>query len=365
MSRILVDLLSYTGTKGGMETYARELYKQLGRMETGHEYIGFASTEFMRLDHDWFPGEVVDSGYSGENRFVWAFGELVGVGRAARRLRADLIHSPATLGPAWSPAPVVVTMHDLLYFSHPQLMSTPFYTEPVKLMERLVARRADRVLTDSESSRSEILRYLRVDEERVQVVPLAGTLRDGAPIAMSNRRPDLLLALGNRRPHKNFEGLVRALALVDPSIRPHLVVTGSRGADPLRPIVEELDLGDWVDLRAWVAPEDLDELYSTATAMVMPSFCDGFCLPALDAMLVGMPVMLSGISVYREVGGDAALYFDPTDLGSLAEAITRLVTEPGLPEHLAARGHVQVTNFSWQKVARETLDAFAGVLVSR
>jgi glycosyltransferase involved in cell wall biosynthesis len=362
LSRIVVDLLSYTGTKGGMETYARELYRQLGAMSTGHEYVGLASREFMALDHSWFPGEVVDSGYSGENRFHWAFGELFGVGRAAKRLGADLIHAPATLGPARAPVPVVVTMHDLLYFSHPQLMSTPFYTEPVKWMERLVSRRASVILTDSESSKAEIEKYLQVESERIRVVPLAGTAAEGSVVDVHRRRPDLLLALGNRRPHKNFDGLVRSLALVDEEVRPRLVVTGSRGEDPLRPIVDELGLGRWVDLRSWVSPEDLDELFATATAMVMPSFCDGFCLPALDAMLVGLPVMLSGIPVYREVGGDAALYFDPSELTSIAAAITRLVTEPGLPERLAALGHVQVTKFSWERAAQETLDAFTRVL---
>ena len=73
---VLVDMLSYTGTKGGMETYTRELYRQLGRMDTGLDFVALASTEGARLDLSWFPGEVIASRISGENRFVWAFGEL-------------------------------------------------------------------------------------------------------------------------------------------------------------------------------------------------------------------------------------------------------------------------------------------------
>jgi glycosyltransferase involved in cell wall biosynthesis len=362
MPRLLVDLLSYTGTKGGMETYARELYRQLGTMGTDYEFVGLASKELMTRDHSWFPGEVVDSGYSGENRFVWAFAELVGVGRAAKRLRADLIHSPATLGPMRSPVPTVVTMHDMLYFSHPQLMATPFYTEPVKLMERLGSRNAARILTDSESSAREIRKYLHVEPERLEVVPLAGTVREGATPPVGERRGDLLIALGNRLPHKNFAGLVRSMALVDPAVRPTLVVTGSRGDDPLRPIVEELGLQQWVDLRSWVSAEELEELYATATAMVMPSFCDGFCLPALESMMVGLPVMLSDIPVYHEVGGEAALYFEPTDLSSIAAAVTRMVTEPELAKQLSVDGYAQAAKFSWERVARETLAAFDLVL---
>lgn len=358
MPRVLVDLLSYTGTKGGMETYARELYRELGRRTTPYEFLGFASTELMGADHSWFPGEVVDSTYSGENRLVWAYGELVGVSRGATRLRADLIHCPATLGPRRTKVPTVITMHDMLYFSHPQLMSTPLYTEPVKWMEKQAARNATRILTDSESSAAEIRKYLRFDPARLDVVPLAGTADPQRADPDRPRRSDLVLAVGNRRPHKNFESLVRAMALVDEDVRPTLVVTGSRGDDPLLPIVEELGLQRWVDLRTWVSAEELDELYATASILAMPSFCDGFCLPALESMLVGLPVMLADIPVYREVGGDAAVYFDPHDLASIAAVITRAVTEPELRARLTADGYEQAARFSWPKVADETLAAF-------
>ena len=117
--------MSYTGTKGGMETYARELYRRLGTIVPSWEFIGFMSREGFQLDRSWFPGETIDSGISGENRFAWAYGELFAVARAARRVGADLVHSPATLGPRNTRMPSVVSMHDVLYFSHPEYMSTP------------------------------------------------------------------------------------------------------------------------------------------------------------------------------------------------------------------------------------------------
>ena len=97
MPRVFVDLLSYTGTKGGMETYTRELYRALGAMDGGWEYIGYVSREGAGLDLSWFPGRIIESGISGENRFVWAWGELTQVAKAAAREEADLIHAPATL----------------------------------------------------------------------------------------------------------------------------------------------------------------------------------------------------------------------------------------------------------------------------
>ena len=76
---VLVDMLCYTGTKGGMETYTRELYREIGTIDTGFDFVALASEEGGRLDLSWFPGEVIRSRISGENRFVWAAGELVGV----------------------------------------------------------------------------------------------------------------------------------------------------------------------------------------------------------------------------------------------------------------------------------------------
>lgn len=363
MPLVLVDLLSYTGTKGGMETYARELYRAIGEDPGEFTFVGLASREGYQLDLSWFPGEVIDSGISGENRVQWAIGELFTVNRWAKKLGADLIHGPATLGPARTRIPVVLTMHDMLYFSHPEFMSTPLFTEPVKWMEKVASRNASWVVTDSETSASEIVKYLGFPRERLQVVLLAGASMP-TPVAHHDRRGDLIIAMGNRRPHKNFDNLVRALAEVDPAVRPTLTITGSRGDDPLRPIVAELGLEEWVDLRSWVSQEELEELYGTASALAVPSFAEGFGLPILEAMGAGLPVMISDLPVFREVAGDSAVYFDPSDPSSIARAITRVVSEPGLREKLERSGAEQAALFSWPATAGQTLDAFRSALAN-
>lgn len=351
-----------------METYARELYRQLGALDNGFEYVGLGSTEIMELDLTWFPGKVINSGISGENRFTWAYGELFAISRWAKKLGADLIHCPALLGPLRSAMPTVITMHDLLYFSHPQYMSTGLYTEPVKWMEKRAAKNATRMLTISRQSASDIQKYLGVPADRIDLVPLAGTATARADRSSTERADAatpasaMILATGNRRPHKNWEGLVRALALVDEAIRPRLVVTGSHGDDPLQPVVDELQLGEWVDLRSWISSEEMADLYARATVLAMPSFCDGFSLPALEAMMAGIPVMMSDIPVYREVGGDAVLYFEPTRLQSIADAITTAVTDPALLAQLREKGFGQAAKFSWEKVAAGTMASFQAAL---
>jgi glycosyltransferase involved in cell wall biosynthesis len=358
---VLVDMLSYTGTKGGMETYTRELYRELGLLNTGLEFVALASKEGARLDTSWFPGEVIASPISGENRFVWAFGELVASSWWARRRGADLVHSPATLGPAYTSMPTVITIHDMLYWSHSELMSTPLYTGPVKWMEKRGARNATRIITDSQVSADEIVKYLDFPADRLHVVPLAATDRvEGMP--RRTMPENVVLASGQRRPHKNWTGLIRALALVEEDIRPQLVITGARGADPLQPLVDRLELGRWVTLKGWIDDDELARLRERARAMAMPTLCEGFGLPVLEAMAMGLPVMASNIPVLREVGGDAALWFDPRSTRSIADALRVVATRPERMAELSEAGLAQAQLFSWRRVAEETLDVFQWAL---
>ena len=363
MARILVNLLQYTGTKGGMETYVRELYRELGRMDTGHEFVGFGSREFGDHDRSWFPGEVEISRISGENRVTWALGELFAVSRAANRHRADLIHGPAMFGPLRSRQPVVLSMHDLLYFSHPEYMSTPLYTEPVKWMEKRGAANATRLMTISKVSAEAIQTYLRFPVDRVDLIPLAGTravtVGDDLP-----REAATFLAVGQRRPHKNFESLLRGLATIPEAERPRLVVTGSYAEDPLAPLVAELGIGAWVDLRRWVDRDELEHLMATTTALVDASLMTGFSLPTLEAMMQGTPVLLADTPIFREVGGDAAGYFDPLDPEAIGRALTALAADPARRDRMSAAGRTWAAQFSWNRVATETLESFDKALAA-
>lgn len=362
MPRVLVDLLSYTGTKGGMETYTRELYRELGRMSGDYRYVGFISTEGALLDTSWFPGELIHSGISGEDRFRWAWGELTQVARAADRAAADLIHSPATLGPRRSVVPTVVTMHDMLYWSHPEYMSTPLYTAPVKWMERQAARNAARIITISPDSAAEIEKYLDVAADRLDVIPLAGTVPTGIDRARAGSEGPMILAMGNRRPHKNWGALIRASALLEWEDRPRIVITGGRGDDPLTAEVEAAGVADTVELRGWVDDDEMRRLYSTASALAIPSFAEGFSLPALEAMGAGIPVLLSDIGVHRYVGGDAARYFDPRDDAALARLLHEVTSSPATQREMARGGHTRAAEFTWANTAQRTRAVFDRVL---
>jgi glycosyltransferase involved in cell wall biosynthesis len=145
-----------------------------------------------------------------------------------------------------------------------------------------------------------------------------------------------------------------------------LVITGAGpGDDPLTPVVEECGLVDWVDLRGWVDAAELADLRSRARALAFPTLAEGFGLPVLEAMVIGLPVIASDLPVLREVGGDAAVWFDPRDPASIAAALRTVATDPEAMLRASQAGLAQAAGFSWRRVAEETLDVFRAALADR
>lgn len=175
----------------------------------------------------------------------------------------------------------------------------------------------------------------------------------------------MILAMGNRRPHKNWGALIRAIALLPAERRPRVVITGGRGDDPLREEVARTGTEAWVQLRGWVEDAEVRELYSTATALAIPSLAEGFSLPTLEAMGAGVPVLLSDIDVHRFVGGGAARYFDPRDDRSVADAIEAVTSDAALRARLSADGRERAAQFTWERTARETRASFDAALAQR
>ncbi len=361
MPRILVDLLFLTGGKGGMESYVRELYGALPR-DTGIEFAGLISTEAERLDLGWFPGELLRSGISGENRLAWARGELTALPRWVRRTGAALVHSPANVGPVRAPVPVVLTVHDLLPFVHPEWVPGR-YAGALRWMIRHAARGAAEVLTVSEASRADIVRVLGIDPAKVHAIPLAGRPSDALPPGPDGR--DIVLTVGNRMPHKNVETVFEAYARLDAGARPRLVVTGGSEGDPLRGLADRLGIAADVDFVGWVSEPELERLYARAALVAVPSRFEGFGLPVLEAMSRGAAVVCADIPPLREVAGDAAVFVPPTDTAAWAEAIAGLWASPGERARRAEQGRLRAADYSWERAGLRTLEVFQRVLAAR
>jgi len=354
--RIAVDLVHVTGHRGGTETYVREVLPHLAA--AGAELVGLLNRELAADPPAWLPDRTVALPVSGTNRVAWAAAVNTLVPAAARRVGADVLWCPANFGPVLSPVPVVLTVHDLLPLRHPELVAGG--ARAVQLLVRTAVRGARHVIADSRATAADLTELLGVPADRVTVVPLAGPPPVPVPPAPPAGAP-FLLSTGNRLPHKNYEVLLRALALLPPGGRPRLVVPGSDGPDPLRPLVDELGLTADVELLGWVNAVELDALYRGATAYVAPTRFEGFGLPVLEAMARGCPVVCSDIPVLREVGGAAAVYVDTTRPEPLAAALGALLADAPGRARRAEAGLAQAGRFGWDRTAAATATVLARV----
>jgi glycosyltransferase involved in cell wall biosynthesis len=215
------------------------------------------------------------------------------------------------------------------------------------------------VITGSQASAADLVATLGVDPGRLDVVPHGVRSRSIAPSEDVRARlaigpGPLMLAVAQKRPHKNLTALVRALALL-PGMRLVLPGAPTPHEAELRALAEQLGVADRLHLPAWVSEPDLEGLYTEAAVFVLPSFEEGFGLPVLEAMARGVPVACSDIPVLREVGGDAATYFDPHD----AAGIVRAVREAD-----GSGGRERAARFTWRRAAEGTLEAYERAVAS-
>ena len=300
--------------------------------------------------------------------FLW---DQVALPRALAGDRVDVFLSPYYKSPFVAPCPVVITVHDLLFLdetAYPQRGRRRVERAAFLTLARPMARRAARIITDSEHSRRDVVRWLRVPGGKIRVIPigLAPALArvdetDIARVRASYALPErYVLYVGNFKPHKNLPRLVRAWARVDPDVRAshHLVLAGARddAATALDALVREVGLAGRVHCPGFVADGDLAALYSGATALALPSLYEGFGVPVIEAMACGTPVLCSNTTSLREVAADAALLVDPSDERSIADGLTRLLADADLRMRLSGAGLAHARAFG-AEISGAAIDA--------
>jgi glycosyltransferase involved in cell wall biosynthesis len=361
------------GETGGMEVAARELIPALlAAAPAGMRFTAFVNREAAAAkDGPW--GELLPAvtvPVNARNRVQWVLGEQTLLPRLAARAGVDLMHSLASTAPLWGRFRRVVTVHDLIYARFPEAHSG-MRDKGMRVLVPWAARRSDRVIADSQSTRDDLVAMLGLRSDRIDVVPLGlGSVRRATPLDERETRArfDLgerrvLLSLSAKRPHKNLAALIGALARISPGGRPVLVLPGYPTAheDELRARARALGVEGDVRFPEWVSHEELEGLWALAQAFVFPSLYEGFGLPVLEAMARGVPVACSNASSLPEVAGDAALLFDPHDEAAIAAAIERLLSDRAEIERLRARGLRRAREFTWERTARATLDSYARI----
>ena len=364
-----LDLLFLVpGQSGGRETYVRELLPELRALAPDLRVTTFLNRETAGAGTG-FWSEHADRAAvlpraSGRARGAWALGEVAALPRAAAAAGVDVLHSPANFAPLHGSFARVLTLHDLLFRERPELLPAPVRLATEGLV-RAAVRRAHRVITVSEASRTAIVRELSVAASRVDVIHNGlGETRPGDAQRARARlhaggRP-IILAVATHLAHKNLEGLLRAVAAMAARERPLLVLAGhGTDAGALRELAGSVGAGEDVRLLGAVGAEELEDLYAAAAAVATTTLYEGFGLPVLEALARGVPVVCSDLPVLREVAGDVPVYVDPRDPAAVVAGLRGALAVAAHDYERLAAGRRRAAGFTWRRAAQQTLRAYA------
>lgn len=365
--------------ESGVGRYIRNLVWELSKIDQRNEYVLFLHSNYgvgpRKLPKNWSVREVDIRWHTLEEQFK--------LPQILNKESLDLVHFPYFSVPIFYNRPFVVTIHDLILHHFPtgeaSTLPMPIY-QAKRLGYRFVisqaAKRAKKIIAVSNSTKKEIVDHLGVGPEKVNVI------YEGVDEKIRNPKhemrnkfpnskfqiPNYFLYVGNAYPHKNLERMLTAFSRIkDKESKMKLILVGKEDYfyKRLKEKVTEMGLEHSIIFCGEASDDQLVRLYKNAKALVMPSLMEGFGLPALEAMANGCLVLASDIPALQEICKDTALYFDPHNTQDLMEKMREVFFNDSsrFSKNIEA-GRKRSKLFSWEKMAKETLNIFTNTKVS-
>jgi len=310
-------------------------------------------------------------------------GHLLVLPRMVRKDRLDVMHVPGVHTRASLPpvprglaCPLVVTVHDLIpmnYYGHSDT-PLPWRLRTFYRWNLNSALKAQRIITVSEASRTEIIETLGLPPTRVTAIHNGvdaawGASENGSAWKPPHDATPYILFGGSFEPRKNLGRLLQAFQrAVDAGIPHHLLMiveTSSAHAPPVRDMAESLPCADRLHFLSGLDDASIRTVYQQAEAFVFPTLSEGFGLPPLQALACGLPVVASDLPVMREVLGEAAQYVDPCSVDDLARALVTITSDETLRMRLRIAGPQQASRFTWEAAGEATLGVYRDVVAAR
>jgi glycosyltransferase involved in cell wall biosynthesis len=357
--RILLDYRPALRTRTGVGEYAHQLASALARrLDPADALVLFSSSWKDRLTPDVIPGlQVVDARVPVTFlNLAWHRLEWPPVETFAGEV--DVVHSMHPLLLPARRAAQVVTIHDLYFLDAPENTASEIRRD-YPVLAGSHAQRADAVVTVSEYTAGRVRTRLGVPPERIAVC--SNGAPSWEPVEERAERGHVLF-MGTIEPRKNVATLLRAyeaLLALRPDA-PELVLAGGV-APACQPLLAELarpPLAGRVRQVGYVTGSQREELYRRASLVVMPSFDEGFGLPALEALSIGIPVIVSSRGALPEVVGEAGTVVDPEDVAGWASAMDRILGDAALARDFAVKGIARARAFSWDASAARLMGVY-------
>jgi len=372
--RIGIDARFFGSVGKGLGRYTQKLVENLEKTDLENRYFIFLRKE------NWNEYQPKNKNFQKVLADVlwYGFQEQIIFPRLLAKYNLDLVHFPHFNVPIFFKGKFIVTIHDLILLHYPTRRAStlsPFFYFFKKMAHRLVIKNALKksqvIIAVSRYTKNDIEKHFRVPSEKIIVTHEAIDPVQKAPNVSSEKilkKYDIIkpyiLYVGNAYPHKNLERLVlvfREIAKKHPHL--HLVLVGKEDYFYRRLkkyVIENFAKG--VIFSDFVPDEHLSIVYREALLYVFPSLYEGFGLPPLEAMAKDIPVASSNASCLPEILGEAAVYFDPRGMTEMAEIIEKAIVDGELRKELIEKGRRQIKKYSWEKMAKETLEIYNSVL---
>ncbi len=351
----------------GIGTYVRNLIREIAELDHDNNYLVFTGPghrdAFRRLPENF---QIII-----QRSPVYSVRELFTLSWDLMRLKVDLYHATHYVLPLIVPCRAVVTIHDIIHLLYPEFLPNRLAFIYAERMIRHSLQRGDRVISVSRNTRADLKSYFQVDGKKIKTIynGIDEEFRKTLPAEELERwmrhlgleRPYLLF-VGNPKPHKNLDNVVKAYAqAVKMHDFPHkLVCVGDRSGleFKIRQRASQLGIEDRILLLGHVAQEALPAIYQGAAVFLYPTLYEGFGLPVIEAMASGVPVITSNTSALKEIAAGYADLVNPLDLDGMAEAIVRLVSDADHRKSLRKVGQRRSEDFRWRQAAEQTLAVY-------
>ena len=353
--------------KHGMDFVALETIRCLQRLDTKNEYFIFTGEGEDRCLEE-SPNMHITT-LRCPSYPLW---EQWALPRAVARVKPDLLHCTSNTAPVWGNAPLILTLHDIIFLEQQAARNKSLYQSLGRVYRRLVVPRilprCRMVITVSQFECDRIRTALNFDPGRIMAIhngyndrfrPMEGTAET---VRKYLRDPEYLFFLGNTDPKKNTPGTLKAYAeYVRRSENPLPLLVADLGEQPAEAILREIGeprLRGMLRLAGYIPNSDLPAIYNRASAFLYTSLRESFGIPLVESMACGTPVITGNTSSMPEVGGPGILAIDPCRPEEIARAVLRLENEDTLYRRQREYGLLRARQFSWEKTADELIQVY-------
>lgn len=371
--KIAVDALTAKSFYHGMGIYIFNLLKRMIQVAEDHKFIVYKKPDVFS-DFTITNDKVQINNIKGSRslRILWEYTLLPA---SLKHEKVDVFWGPSNFLPPAKSCKFIVTIHDLSAFTYAQ--TYPFIRR--RYYQYIISKatqRADFIITDSESSKQDLIKYFSIPDDKVIVI-YCGIDEIFQPVESQDvilnvkqkyKLPaEFIFTLGVLEPKKNTERLIKAYARLKDTFKdiPHLVVGGSKKYgwknEKIFQLVNSLKLNDLVLFTGAIDHKDLPVVYSAAELFVLPSLYEGFGLPVIEAMACGTPVVTSNTSSLPEIAGNAAVLVNPYNVLEIADVISLILYDENKKQEMIKNGFENIKRFNWEKAATELISVFEKV----